>query len=173
MLDIGIAVFLLFCTLWMWAIIALLIKLNDGGDIFYAQKRVGKGKKVFTLFKFRTMRLDRSNTPTKIGKLLRYLHFDELPQLINVLRGDISFVGPRPEWQKLAEVYEKEIPFYFLRYRIKPGLTGWAQINYRRSDSIEEAKEKFQYDLYYLVNRSLVLDMEISLKTIQLIFREG
>ena len=107
----------------------------------------------------------------RVGKILRKFYLDELPQFFNILKGDISFVGPRPEWVELAKVFEKEIPFYSLRYIVRPGLTGWAQLNFPASVSVEEAKEKFQYDLYYIKNRSFFLDLEIILKTIRLILR--
>ena len=108
---------------------------------------------------------------TGAGKVLRKFYLDEIPQFFHIFKGDISFVGPRPEWIELAKIFEKEIPFYSLRYLVKPGFTGWAQLNFPPSTSIEEAKEKFQYDLYYIKNRSFFLDLEIILKTIQLLFR--
>jgi lipopolysaccharide/colanic/teichoic acid biosynthesis glycosyltransferase len=107
---------------------------------------------------------------TAVGRFLRKFHLDELPQLINILKGDISFVGPRPEWVRLAEIFEKEIPFYSLRYLLRPGLTGWAQLNFPASSSVAEAKEKFKYDLYYIENHSFFFDLEIILKTIFLSF---
>ena len=108
---------------------------------------------------------------TSIGKFLRSFYLDELPQFFNILKGDISFVGPRPEWVKLAEMFEKEIPFYSFRYIIRPGLTGWAQLNFPASTSVQEAKEKFQYDLYYIKNRSFFFDLAIILKTFRLLFK--
>ena len=111
------------------------------------------------------------NQITRVGKLLRKIHLDEFPQFWSILKGDLSFVGPRPEWEKLARIFEKEIPFYSQRYLIRPGFTGWAQLNFPSSTSVEEAKEKFQYDLYYIKNRSFVLDLGIILKTIRLFFK--
>ena len=108
------------------------------------------------------------NEVTKLGAVLRRLHIDELAQAYNILKGDISFVGPRAEWQELAKVFEKEIPFYRQRYLVKPGLIGWAQINFPASKSVGEAKEKFEYDLYYIKNHSLLLDLEIILKAVKL-----
>lgn len=162
--------------------IALVIKIDSPGSVFYIQKRVGKDGKVFTLYKFRTMRESPdqhkktwrerdSSQITRVGKFLRKIHLDEFPQFWNILKGDLSFVGPRPEWVELAETFEKEIPFYHQRYLVKPGLTGWAQLNFPPSASIGEAKEKFQYDLYYIKNRSFFLDLGIILKTIPIIFR--
>jgi len=172
----------LFITGFLFPLVALAIKLDSPGPIFYKQKRIGKDRKIFTLYKFRTMIADAEkkgphwtlpNDPriTRVGKILRKLYIDELPQLWSILKGDLSFVGPRPEELKLAKLYEKEIPFYSQRYLIKPGFTGWAQINFPASASVKEAKEKFQYDLYYIKNRSFLLDLGIILKTIKIIFR--
>jgi len=169
-------------TAVLFPFVALATKIDSPGPVFYTQKRMGKDRKIFTLYKFRTMRVSENqdkelwrekdpNQITRVGKILRKLYIDECPQFFNILKGDISFVGPRPEWIKLAEIFEKEIPFYSLRYIVRPGLTGWAQLNFPPSTSIEEAKEKFQYDLYYIKNRSFFLDLEIILKTIQLIFK--
>jgi len=109
---------------------------------------------------------------TKVGKLLRKIHLDELPQMINVLKGDISLVGPRPERPEFVEKLEKEIPYYHVRHLIKPGFTGWAQLKFRYGRSVVDSKEKFQYDLYYMKNRSLFLDLGILLKTFQLFFKK-
>lgn len=155
--------------------IALLIKITSSGKIIYKQERFGKDRKIFWLYKFRTMyemgenrntwREKESDNITFAGKLLRRSHLDELPQAINILKGDISFVGPRAEWVEFARVFEKEIRFYNYRYLVKPGLIGWAQINYPPSKSINEAREKFEYDLYYIKNRSIMLDLEIIIKS--------
>ena len=108
---------------------------------------------------------------TNVGKFLRNVHIDEFPQFYNILRGDLSFVGPRPERPEFVSKLELEIPYYKIRHLTKPGLTGWAQIKYKASSSIEEAREKFEYDLYYIKNRSFLLEMAIVAKTIQLFFR--
>ena len=161
-------------------IISLLIKTSSRGTVIYKQERIGKSNKPFMLYKFRTMKTDQSgplwttkndDRLTNVGKFLRYIHLDEIPQLFNVLRGDISFVGPRPERTELAKIYE-QIPYYEIRHIIKPGITGWAQLNYKASTSIDEAQKKFQFDLYYMKNRSFVLDLFIILKTIRTIFEE-
>jgi len=177
--DIVLALIGLFVFIISFPFIAAAIKMNDGGPVFYEQKRVGKNGKNFVLYKFRTMReahnqdvkvwreKDGENI-TKVGLILRKLHLDELPQAYNILIGDMSFVGPRAEWRELANVFEKEIPFYKQRYLVKPGLFGWAQINFPASKSVNEAKEKFEYDLYYIKNHSLRLDLEIILKAIRL-----
>jgi len=157
---------------------ALLIKMTSAGPAIYKQKRIGKNNKPFVLYKFRTMKnnqkgplwTDKNDERlTPIGRILRYTHLDELPQLYNILKGDISFIGPRPERSELVELYQK-LPFYEIRHIIKPGLTGWAQVNYRPSASIKEAYEKLQYDIYYIKNRSLILDFLILLKTIRYLF---
>jgi len=162
-------------------IIAVLVKLTSKGLIIYRQKRVGLNNKSFSLFKFRTMRTDAEKFGaqwaskndlriTPIGRFLRLTHLDELPQLYNILKGDLSFVGPRPERPEFIKELKEQIPYYEIRHIIKPGLTGWAQINYRYGASIEDAYEKLQYEIYYLKNRSLVLDLLIILKTIKAIF---
>ena len=172
----------LLITAVLFPFIALAIKINSPGPVFYSQKRVGKDRKVFTLYKFRTMKEDlnrdkelwREKDPgqiTRVGNFLRRIHLDEFPQFWSILKGDLSFVGPRPEWVELAKIFEKEIPFYSQRYLVRPGFTGWAQLNFPPSTSVEEAKEKFQYDLYYIKNRSFFLDLGIILKTIRIIFR--
>ena len=113
----------------------------------------------------KTWREKDAGSITRVGKFLRRTHLDELPQAINILKGDISFVGPRAEWVEFAKVFEKEIPFYKYRYLVKPGLIGWAQINYPPSKSLDEAREKFEYDLYYIKNQSILLDLEIIIKS--------
>lgn len=159
-------------------IIALIIRLTSSGPIIYKQERMGKNNKPFILYKFRTMKTDQAgplwtemndSRVTIIGKFLRHTHLDEIPQLWNVLKGEISFIGPRPERTKLVEIY-KEIPYYEIRHIIKPGIIGWAQLNYPASTTVEEAKNKFEYDLYYIKNRSLILDLFIILKTIRKFF---
>lgn len=158
---------------------ALAIKLDSPGSIFYVQKRIGKDGKEFSFYKLRSMkesedqheawRANDESQVTRIGRALKRIHFDELPQFYNILKGDLSFVGPRPEWVKLAELYEDKIPFYRQRYLIRPGFTGWAQINYPASASVDEAREKFKYDLYYIKNRSFLGDIAIILKTAKLL----
>lgn len=158
--------------------IALLIKLTSKGPVIYKQTRMGKNTKSFMLYKFRTMHThkegplwttEKDTRITGFGKILRFTHLDELPQLWNVLRGDISFIGPRPERIELAEHYS-QLTFYDIRHIIKPGITGWAQLNYRPSASLEEAYEKLKYDIYYIKNRSFLLDFFIVLKTVKYVF---
>ena len=183
-IDIILAGFLLIITVPLCFLIALSIKLEDKGPILYHQERIGKNRKSFFLLKFRSMKTDAESKTgpvwakekdprvTKIGKFLRRTHLDELPQMINVLKGEIGLVGPRPERPEFVEQLEKEIPHYHIRHLIKPGFTGWAQIKFRYGRTIMDSQEKFQYDLYYLKNRSLFLDLGILLKTLQLFFKK-
>jgi len=179
--DVILASLIIMITSPLWLIFAFLIKSEDKGSIFYKQKRVSKDGTIFWLIKFRSMKVDAENGKakwaekndsriTKIGKFLRKIHLDELPQMINVLKGDISLVGPRPERPEFVKKLEKEIPHYQLRHIIRPGFTGWAQIKFRYGRTIEDSHEKFQYDLYYIKNRSLFLDLGVLLKTFQLFF---
>lgn len=175
------ALILLFTLLPFMILIALVIKLTSRGPVFYKQKRVGKNNEEFVLYKFRTMKTDAEKNGaqwaqindervTLVGRFLRYSHLDELPQLWNIIKGNLSFVGPRPERPEFVILLQKEIPHYDIRHLILPGITGWAQINYRYGSSIEDAKEKLQYDIYYLINRSLILDCAIIIKTIKSFF---
>jgi len=175
----GVVGFVLF--LISFPVSAFFIKIGSPGHILYKQERVGKNGRKFFLYKYRTMyengreykdiwREKNADNITKAGRILRRLHTDELPQAINLLKGDLSFIGPRPEWIELAKTFEVEIPYYKNRYLVKPGIIGWAQINYPPSKSVEEAKEKFEYDLYYIKNRSVLLDLEIALKAVKLFF---
>jgi len=157
---------------------ALLIKLESKGPVLYRQKRMGLDERDFDLFKFRSMRADaevggavwaQTNDPrvTRIGKMIRKLRIDELPQLWNVLKGEMSFVGPRPERPEFVNLLKKDIPYYMLRHSVRPGITGWAQVNYPYGASVEDALEKLQYDLYYIKNGSFLLDMHIMLRTVR------
>ena len=155
---------------------ALAVRLESAGPAIFRQTRVGQYRRLFTLYKFRTMRegSDRSGTLTaerdpritRVGRWLRLTRLDELPQLFNVLVGDMSLIGPRAEWDKLCERYEKQIPFYHFRHLVRPGITGWAQVNYRYGLTLEDTLEKLTYDLYYIRNFSLGLDAAVVLKTI-------
>ena len=177
-LDVVLSVILIIVLSPLMLIIAILIKINSNGLIICKQKRTGLNNNPFVLYKFRTMTacdIDPLGTKkndifrTAIGKILSYAHLDEISQLFNIIKGNISFIGPRPESSKLVEIYKK-LPYYEIRHIIKPGLTGWAQVNYKPSASLEEAFEKLQYDIYYIKNRSLVLDFLILLKTIRYLF---
>ncbi len=177
MVEIILIIATLPITIPLAIIIGILVATSSHGPIIYKQERVGKNDKPFTLYKFRTMKIDqdgplwtveRDSRLTSIGKFLRHTHLDEMPQILNVLKGDISFIGPRPERTKLAKIYEV-IPYYEIRHIIKPGIIGWAQLNFKPSTSIEEARKKFQFDLYYIKNRSFILDIFILLKTVRLL----
>ncbi len=181
--DFFLSLLIIFLSFPLSLLIALIIKIEDGGPIIYSQTRIGKDKKPFTLYKFRSMKTNaekgkavwsekNDQRVTKIGKIIRRFHLDEIPQIINVLKKDITFIGPRPERPEFVKKLEKEIPHYSLRHIIKPGFTGWAQIKFRYSRSVVDAKEKFEYDLYYLKNRGLLIDLEIFLKTFQLFFKK-
>lgn len=161
--------------------VILAIKLDSRGPVLYRQQRVGLNGKVFYCYKFRTMRqdaeadtgatwaLDDDPRITKVGKFLRTVRLDEIPQLWCVLDGDMSFVGPRPERPEFVEMLANEIPYYRVRNAVRPGITGWAQIRYKYGNSIEDAKEKLQYDLYYIKNMSLGLDLIIIFQTIKIV----
>lgn len=162
-------------------VIALLIRLESPGPVFYSQERVGLNGRPFKILKFRSMVADAEkglspqwasqNDPriTRIGAFLRKTRLDEVPQLINILKGEMSFVGPRPERPFFVEELEKAIPFYSLRHVTKPGLSGWAQIRYRYGATVEDAARKLEYDLYYIKNLSIFLDLMIFMETIQVI----
>jgi len=169
-------------SLIFYPFVYLLIKFDDGGSIFFEQDRIGKNNRVIKVKKFRTMEdipADISNKKiTKIGKWLRKLRIDELPQLWSVLNGDMSMIGPRPEIPTLVKHYEEGIPYYNIRHLIKPGLSGWAQLYHSDPPKInadaEKTRRKLSYDLYYIKNRSLMLDLKIALKTIKaLLSRSG
>lgn len=162
-------------------LIATIIKMTSPGPIVYKQVRVGKNGKEFTLYKFRNMRVDAEKDGAKwaeendgrvtpFGKFLRRTHLDEILQLINIIKGELSFVGPRPERPEFVKILKEQIPYYEVRLLVKQGVTGWAQINYRYGASVEDAYEKLQYEIYYIKNRSIILDLAIILKTARTIF---
>ena len=164
-----------------WLLGALAVYFYDRGPIFYTHDRVGLYGKPFRLYKLRSMVTDAEKNGavwagehdpriTPPGRILRKLHVDEIPQMINVLRGDLSMVGPRPERLEFVRELEEKIPYYDLRHVIRPGFTGWAQIKFRYARSEMDAKDKFEYDLYYLKNRNIFLDFGIILRTVQIIF---
>lgn len=161
--------------------VVLAIKLSSPGRILYWQNRVGRDNVVFRCYKFRTMRSDaevdtgptwaEDDDPriTPVGRFLRKTHMDEIPQLLNVLRGDMSLVGPRPERPEFVAALSQKIPYYHLRHSIRPGITGWSQILYKYGSSVEDAKEKLRYDLYYIKNKSVGLDLLIFINTIKIV----
>jgi len=183
--DLAIAVIVGFVFLTLLPFIAFFIKITSRGDVFYRQKRTGKNGKVFNIIKFRSMisgaeksgaewaKKDDSRV-TYFGKFLRRSRIDELPQVLNVIRGDLSFFGPRPERPEFVKELFLKLPHYKMRQLVKPGLSGWAQINFPYGASVEDAMEKLQYDLFYIKNRSLALDLSIALKTLKtIISHEG
>ena len=179
--DIIASVILLTITLPIMLISAICIIIESGSPIIYRQERVGRGGKTFMVLKFRSMRNDaekegkpqwaETNDPriTRVGNIIRKLRIDELPQIINVLKGEMSFVGPRPERPYFVEQLCNEVPYYNARHSIKPGITGWAQVRYRYGSSVKDAIEKLQYDLYYVKNHSLFLDIIIIIDTIEVV----
>jgi len=181
--DYVLAVLALPIALPLMALVALAVAIDSGFPIFYRQERVGRGEGKFTLLKFRSMRVrkeeddpytrDGDNRITRVGRFLRLTRLDELPQIFNVLKGEMSIVGPRAEWSRIVTDYETKIPSYHLRHLVKPGISGWAQVNYRYGSGLDDAIEKLRYDLYYIKNYSLVLDIEILLKTILKVFSFG
>jgi len=172
---------LLVLTLPIALIAAIAVKLDSPGPIFYQQDRLGMGGQVFRIFKFRSMRVDAESstgaawaTPrdprvTHVGRLMRLLRIDELPQLFNVIRGDMSLVGPRPERPEIVARLVPTIPLYNHRHTMRPGITGWAQICYQYGATVEDAREKLCYDLYYIKNWSLFLDLQIMLQTMKVV----
>ena len=178
--DFILALLFLIITIPFFPLLMLAIKLDSPGPIFYRQKRMGKNGEIFWVIKFRSMVTDAEKNGavwttkgdprvTRIGKWLRRTRLDELPQLMNILQGNMSFVGPRAERPEFTKTLAQELPFFQERLLVKPGLTGWAQVNYKYGESVADALEKLQYDLYYIKNRSLYLDLSIILKTIRIV----
>ena len=179
--DILFSILLLICLSPLCLIIAVIIKIEDNNNIFYSQFRNGKGLKKISIRKFRSMKIDaekegpkwsleNDNRVTKFGKFIRKLRLDEIPQLLSVIKGDMSLIGPRPERPEMDKIFLKQNVHYDNRYSIKPGLSGWAQVNYPYGASFEDGINKLSYDIYYLDNFSLLLDAFIFVKTIKIIF---
>jgi exopolysaccharide biosynthesis polyprenyl glycosylphosphotransferase len=159
----------------------LLIMFETGFPVLYRQERVGANGKTFDLIKFRSMRVDaeKDGQPrwavaadsrvTRVGRVIRRLRIDELPQLINVLKGDMSLVGPRPERPFFVAQLTRDIPYYAVRHTVKPGITGWAQVKYQYGSSVDDSLQKLQYDLYYVKNNSLFLDVVILVETVRVV----
>lgn len=184
-LDILLSLLLLALAMPLLVVTALAVRLESPGPVIYRQVRAGLHARPFTLLKFRSMRSDAEagvpvwaarNDPrvTAVGRVIRMLRIDELPQLVNVLRGEMSLIGPRPERPVFVEQLARAIPFYADRCRIKPGITGWAQVNLPYGASIEDARQKLAYDLYYLRHRSVALDVITLLATVRVVLlRQG
>ena len=181
--DILLAAFGLMLALPFFPFVAAAIWLDDRGPVFFRQSRVGKNRTLFDIVKLRTMRVGGSGSDytqkndqriTRLGRFLRASRLDEVPQLWNVLVGDMSLIGPRAEWVKLVEEYERQIPCYHFRHLVKPGITGWAQVNYPYGANLDDTLRKLEYDLYYIRYFSFVLDASIVLKTIHImLFGKG
>jgi sugar transferase (PEP-CTERM system associated) len=165
----------------LMAVVAVLIKLDSKGPVLFSQQRAGKGRRLYKIYKFRSMIEDAEGATgpvwadeddpriTRVGKIIRRLRIDELPQIWNVLKGDMSLVGPRPEREVFIKELVKQVPYYDARLTVKPGITGWAQINYSYGASVEDAVEKLNYDLFYIKNMSFLMDMLVILRTVKIV----
>lgn len=181
--DIALALFVLLLSAPLLSLAALAVWLDDGGPVFFRQTRVGRDRRPFSLYKLRTMRAAADGARytakgdkriTRVGSFLRASRLDELPQLWNVLKGDMSMIGPRAEWDVLVADYEKQIPCYHFRHLVRPGITGWAQVNYPYGANLDDTLRKLEYDLYYIRNYSFRLDAAIVLKTVHvMLFAKG
>jgi lipopolysaccharide/colanic/teichoic acid biosynthesis glycosyltransferase len=183
LMDIAISIVVLPIVAIVVPIVAVANRIGNRGPLFFSQVRVGHQGRTFRIHKFRTMVPDSAATEggtwtvendpriTRVGGLLRKTHLDELPQIVNVLKGDLSIVGPRPEQPHYVEQLNEEIPFYGLRHAVRPGMTGWAQVKYSYGSTVEDAIEKLQYDLYYLRHQSLGLDVRVCVRTFSSILR--
>jgi exopolysaccharide biosynthesis polyprenyl glycosylphosphotransferase len=179
--DLAVVVVLVIAALPVIMFTALLIALESPGTVIYRQKRVGRGGKAFTLLKFRSMTMDAEKDGkaawaavndariTRIGRFIRRTRIDELPQLINVLRGEMSLVGPRPERPEFVTMLSEQIPFYAVRHSVKPGITGWAQVRHCYVSTVDDTVKKLEYDIYYVKNNSLLLDLLILLETVRVV----
>jgi len=183
-LDIAVSLIALAVFPPIMLVVGIIIYLEDGRPVVFRQKRVGKDGKTFTMLKLRSMRKKQEKTPKfadqekdrilKIGRIIRPFRIDEALQFVNVLRGEMSVAGPRPEQVEFVRIFEKQIPFYHLRHKVKPGITGWAQLMYKYSSSLEEVKKKLSYDLWYVKNRNIFLDLRIILQTLEaVLWRRG
>lgn len=184
-LDIVISLFLLLMLSPVLILVIILIKLTSKGPVFYIQQRVGRNSRIFNMYKFRSMIKDaeeygpewageKDSRITGIGKLIRKFYLDEVPQLVNVLKNEMSLVGPRPERPFFVEKLSREIPYYYKRLSVKPGITGWAQIKHKYDSSLDDVREKLKFDFYYIENMSLKLDFKIMVNTfLVIIFMKG
>src|SRR5689334_10226070 len=179
--NVSFAIIGFILSLPLMLLTAMAVKLESRGPIFYTQERVGKNGRTFRMIKFRSMRTDAEKNGavwamasdprvTRVGRIIRKLRLDELPQFVNVIRGDMNFVGPRPERPVFVEQLEKDISYYDERHSVRPGLTGWAQVEYAYGATVEDAYRKLEYDLFYLKNMSIFFDCAIVLKTIRIVF---
>ena len=180
-MDLMLALILMVILSPLALIVSIIIKLESKGPVIFKQMRIGENMRPFKVYKFRSMRLhdpekyskytlDNDSRVTKFGKFIRRTRIDELPQLWNILKGTMSFVGPRPEWDILAKDYARQIHYYNLRHLIKPGITGWAQVMFPYGESLDDAKKKLEYDLYYLKHQDFILDVLVVAKTAKAVF---
>jgi lipopolysaccharide/colanic/teichoic acid biosynthesis glycosyltransferase len=177
LMDLAISLVGLVFLVGLFPIIAVIILIDSGKPVIYSQERLGRGGVPYRIYKFRTMKntmdmekealVTSTNDPrvTRAGRFLRKVHLDELPQVINVLMGDMSWVGPRSERSELVEIFQKVVPFYRARMLVKPGVTGWAQINQPYAETVEETAIKLEYDLYYIEHANILMDITILLRT--------
>ena len=180
-MDVTLALLFLVLGFPLFLAIAIAIRLESRGSIFFRQDRMGQAGKIFRPLKFRTMvegaeaetgpvwAAENDPRVTRVGRLLRRSRLDEFPQIINVLKGDMSFVGPRPERPHFVAMLQQQIPYYHQRLSVKPGITGWAQVRYRYGSTVEDAAQKLEYELYYIKNMSVFLDLLILLSTMQIV----
>ena len=180
-MDLMLALILMVILSPLALIVSIIIKLESKGPVIFKQMRIGENMRPFKVYKFRSMRLhdpekyskytlDNDSRVTRFGKFIRKTRIDELPQLWNILKGTMSFVGPRPEWDILAKDYARQINYYNLRHLIKPGITGWAQVMFPYGESLDDAKKKLEYDLYYLKHQDFILDVLVVAKTAKAVF---
>ncbi len=178
--DVSLSLCGLVVSLPLMALLCIAVRLDSPGPALFVQKRIGRQERPFELYKFRTMRhgsenerayAGRKDDPriTRVGKVLRLFRLDELPQLWNVLKGEMSLIGPRALMEEEVREFNPAVPYFSLRHTVRPGITGWAQVNYRHGATKEDALEKLQYDLYYLKNMSFLLDLDIKLKTVRVV----
>jgi exopolysaccharide biosynthesis polyprenyl glycosylphosphotransferase len=176
LIDVAVSALVLGAGLPFWIVTAIVIKLDSPGPVLYRQERVGKDGIPFNIIKFRSMAKDAEREGprwsgredpriTRFGRIIRQLHIDEIPQMFNVLRGDMSLIGPRPERPVFVQKLSKEIPLYQRRLKVRPGITGWAQVKQKYDETIDDVKKKVQYDLFYIENMSLRMDFKIILNT--------
>jgi exopolysaccharide biosynthesis polyprenyl glycosylphosphotransferase len=184
--DIVLALLGLLLAAPVMAVVAVVVRYTSPGPVIYRQVRVGKDGRLITIFKFRSMRVDaeagtgavwavtKDPRVTPVGRFLRRSRLDEIPQLLNVLRGDMSFVGPRPERPEFVAELTRQIPFYGQRHVVRPGVTGWAQVRHRYGASVEDSQEKLQYDLFYIKHLSMLFDVFILTETVKtVLMRRG
>ena len=183
LVDILVSILLCLVFFLLVPIVFVLNIFGNRGTLLYSQLRVGKDNKPFKIYKFRTMLSDdnadnfsewtqaEDSRITAIGRLLRKLHIDEIPQVINVLKGEMTLVGPRPEQLKYVEKLSNEIPFYQMRHIVTPGITGWAQVKFHYGASVDDALQKIQYEFYYIRHQSLFLDIKVVARTLQILWR--